>query len=145
MQDQRQLFGYIASGLLAFATFLPIATMPIVGSLNYFSNGKGDGVFVLLAALAAGVLVALKKYKLVLIPAGIAIAVTLFTLINLSIKINELKAGLGESLEGNPFAELAQGLAASVQLEWGWFVLILAEVALVLVALNILPKPKPAE
>jgi hypothetical protein len=145
MQDQRQLFGYIASGVLALATFLPIATLPLVGSLNYFSNGQGDGVFVLLAAIAAGLLVALKKYKFVLIPAGIAAAVTLYTLISLMIRINELQASLGSDLEGNPFAGLAEGLAASVRLEWGWIILILAEVALVLIALNVIPKAKPAE
>ena len=145
MQDQKQLYGYLASGVLALATFLPIATLPLVGSLNYFSNGQGDGVFVLLAAIGAGVLVALKKYKLLLIPAGIAVAVTLYTLITLMIRINELKASLGTDLEGNPFAGLAEGLAASVQLEWGWIILILAEVALVLIALNIIPRPKPTE
>ena len=145
MQNQRQLFGYGAAVLLALATFLPIATLPLVGSLNYFANGQGDGVFVLISAAIAGTLIALKRYKLVLIPAGIAIAVTLFTFINLLMKINEMKAGLSDSLEGNPFSELAQGLAASVQLEWGWFILFLAEAALVLVAFNVLPRPKPSE
>jgi hypothetical protein len=91
------------------------------------------------------VLVALKKYKLVLIPAGIAAAVTFYTLISLMLRINELKASLGSDLEGNPFAGLAEGLAASVRLEWGWIILILAEVALVLIALNVIPKAKPAE
>ncbi len=145
MQDRRQLFGYIASGVLALATFLPIATLPIVGSLSYFNNGQGDGLFVLLAAVLAGVLVAIKKYKLILIPAGIAMGITIFTLITLMTKINDLKAGLGVSMEGNPFAGLAETLAASVKLEWGWFILILSEVALVLVALNILPKQQPAK
>jgi len=144
MQDRRQLFGYIASGVLALATFLPIATLPIVGSLSYFNNGQGDGLFVLLAAVLAAVLVAIKKYILVLIPAGIALAITMFTMITLMSKINELKSGLGASMEGNPFAGLAETIAASVKLEWGWIILILAEVALVLIALNILPKEKPA-
>ena len=144
MQDRRQLFGYIASGVLALATFLPIATLPIVGSLSYFNNGQGDGLFVLLAAVLAAALVAIKKYILVLIPAGIALAITMFTMITLMSKINELKSGLEASMEGNPFAGLAETIAASVKLEWGWIILILAEVALVLIALNILPKEKPA-
>ena len=143
MQDKRQLFGYISSIVLAFATFLPVATLPLVGSLNYFNNGQGDGTFILLAAIAAGVLVYLKKYNFLLIPGILAAALTLFDLIAMIAKINDMKASLNESLAGNPFAGIAQGLANSVQLQWGWFILLLAEAAVVLVALNVLPKEAP--
>ncbi len=135
MNNQKQLFGYIAAGALALGTFLPAITLPIVGSMNYFNNGKGDGVFVLVAAIVAAILVAVQKYKFVLIPALLAAAITLFDLFNFFTKISEVSA----SLEGNPFA----ALAGSIQLEWGWFVMILAEVALILIALGVLPKEKP--
>ena len=137
MKNQKQLFGYIASGLLALGTFLPVVTMPIVGSLTYFNNGQGDGTFVIAAAVVAAVLVALNKFKFLLIPAIIAVGITLYDLINLAVKIGDMKS----SMAGNMFA----GLADTVQLQYGWFVMILAEVALVLIALNVLPKVKSTE
>jgi hypothetical protein len=136
MNNQKQLFGYIAAGALALGTFLPAITLPLVGSITYFNNGKGDGMFVLIAAIAAAVLVAVKQFKLLLIPAIAAIAITGYDLINFMVKISDLK----NSMDGNMFA----GLADTVQLQFGWFVMIIAEIALVLIALNILPKEKPA-
>ena len=35
---------------MAIGVFLPLLSMPIVGSINYFQNGRGDGVIVLVLA-----------------------------------------------------------------------------------------------
>ena len=136
MNNQKQLLGYIAAGVLGLGTFLPAVSMPIVGTMTYFNNGQGDGTFVLIAAGVAALLVALKKFKFVLIPALLAVAITGYDLINFMVKINDMKS----SMEGNLFA----GLADSIQLQFGWAAMILGEVALVLMALNILPKTKAA-
>ena len=135
LKNQKQLFGYVASAALALGTFLPAVSMPIVGSITYFNNGKGDGMFVLIAAVVAVVLVAVNKFKFLLIPALAAFAITAYDLVNFMIKIDEMKS----SMEGNIFA----GLADTVQLQFGWFVIILAEAALVLIALGVLPRTKP--
>lgn len=121
MQDRRQLFGYVGAGLLALSVFLPIVSLPIVGSINYI---QGDGLFVLLFAVAAGVLVAMKKYKLVIIPTGLALVLVSFALINFVTKINEIKASM-DGVSGGLFGGLAEGLFNSVQLQWGWFVMYL--------------------
>jgi hypothetical protein len=36
----------IAAAVMAFGAFCPLIKLPIVGSLNYFMNGRGDGIFV---------------------------------------------------------------------------------------------------
>ena len=109
MNNQKQLFGYIAAGVLALGTFLPAVTMPIIGSITYFNNGKGDGLFVLIAAVVAAALVAFKQFKFLLIPAIGAFAITAYDLGNFMVKINEMK----NSMEGNMFA----GLMDTVQLQ----------------------------
>jgi hypothetical protein len=47
----RQLIGFLGSALLFLGVFLPIVKLPIVGDLNYFANGRGDGVLVLVLAV----------------------------------------------------------------------------------------------
>lgn len=38
------LLGVIGSIVLFIAVFMPLFSVPIVGNVNYFQNGKGDGV-----------------------------------------------------------------------------------------------------
>ena len=44
--QRRQWFGILGSILLFIGVFAPIISVPIVGNVNYFQNGKGDGVIV---------------------------------------------------------------------------------------------------
>jgi uncharacterized membrane protein YczE len=45
--------------------------------------------------------------------------------------VNDAQSELTDSLTGNPFAGLAEGLMASVQLQWGWMLLFLGSIAIV--------------
>ena len=48
---RKQKLGLAGSVVLFIGVFIPIVTLPIVGSMNYFHNGQGDGVLVLFLAL----------------------------------------------------------------------------------------------
>ena len=58
----RQLVGFLGSALLFLGVFLPIVKLPIVGDLNYFANGRGDGVVVLVLAVISFGLVLFRWY-----------------------------------------------------------------------------------
>jgi hypothetical protein len=131
MEIKKTQIGFTGALLLILGTLVPIVTIPIAGSQNYFQNGTGDGVFIVALALLAIVLIVTKKFQ-ALIAVGIAsAALTSFTLVSILIRISEAKSELEASLEGNPFAGLATGLMNSVQIEWGWLVLYLGAAALV--------------
>jgi hypothetical protein len=52
--QSKQIIALIGAAVLCLGVFSPIVTIPLVGSMNYFRNGTGDGVVVLLfAALGA--------------------------------------------------------------------------------------------
>ena len=127
MTDRRQMLGLAGAALLIIGTFLPLVTMPIVGSLNYFLNGKGDGIYVVGYGLLAILFTLIKRYKLLWIPALLAIAQLTFALINFNQKLADATA----MLEGNIFG---QGLAASVHLDWAWIVLYAGAALLVVAA-----------
>lgn len=95
--EKRQLWGIAGSIILFVGVFTPIISMPIVGSMNYYNTAKGSGVLLLLFAVASLILVIKKMYKFLWV-----IVVTGYSLV---------------------LGKLAVLMLDSVQLQWGWAVL----------------------
>lgn len=114
--------------------FTPIISIPIVGSVNYFQNGKGDGVIVLALALISIVLVFAKKYAGLWITGTASLALILFTFINFQVRMSEMQDELESKLAGNPFRGIADITMQSIQLQWGWAVLVVGAVLLITAA-----------
>lgn len=142
--DAQKILGLSGSAVLALGTFTPIVSMPIVGSINYFNNGQGDGVFVLVLAAVAALLSLLGHYRFVWIPGAISAVLLLVTLSRFIGLISDAKAKMSAELAGNPFAGLAEGLMNSVQLQWGWMLLFLGSLAIIGSAFYGRLKPKDA-
>src|SRR5262245_51344079 len=58
------ILGLSGSLFLFIGAFLPLLSLPFLGTLTYFNNGQGDGVVILALAGVSAVLVAMKKYDL---------------------------------------------------------------------------------
>lgn len=95
-----------------------------MGNMNYFQNGKGDGLFVLILAVASFVLVLTNKYKGLWFTGCSSLAVMTFTFINFQMKVSDMKKLMESELADNPFRGLADMAMQSVQLQWGWALLI---------------------
>lgn len=119
------LFG---AALLFVGVFLPMFSAPFVGSQTYFQNGQGDGVIVLILALVAAGQVAGDKTRYVWIPGGLAVLVIGFTFFSLISQMSQLREEMRRELAGNPFAGLGEVAMQSMQMQWGWAVLILGAV-----------------
>jgi hypothetical protein len=128
--DGPALVGLGGAALLFVGAFMPIVSLPIVGNVNYFNNGQGDGVVLIGLALISALLVLLRRYRWLLVTSVLSLGVLGYTFITLSGRIAEMKTGLEAQLQGNPFAGLAQVAMQSVQMQWGWAVLVLGGVLL---------------
>ncbi len=115
--------GFVGSIILFIGVFMPIIHIPIVGDMNYFQNGKGDGVFILVFAAVSFFLVVLGKFKILWFTALASLTVMLFTLYNFSSKLSQVKSEMKSDLDDNPFRGFADAAIQSVQLQWGWAVL----------------------
>ena len=122
--NTKQIFGLIGSTVLFIGVFTPIVSVPIMGNMNYFQNGKGDGTLILILAAVSLVLVLTKKYKGLWFTGVGSLTVMAFTFINFQMKISEMKSQMESELAGNPFRGLADMAMQSVQLQWGWALLI---------------------
>jgi uncharacterized membrane protein YidH (DUF202 family) len=123
--NTKQLTGMIGSVLLFIGVFMPIVHVPVIGTINYFHNGRGDGVIVLILALISVLLVLGQRYKGLWFTGIGSLGITLFTFINFQSKISRVKQEMTPELVGNPFHGLVNAAVESFELQWGWALLIL--------------------
>jgi Ca2+/Na+ antiporter len=130
----RQLLGILGSAILFIGVFMPIVKLPVVGEMNYFHNGRGDGVIVLALAVTSFVLVLIRWYRQIWITSLGSAAVLAFTFFNFQSKMSQATRQMETELKDNPFRGLADLGVQSVQLQWGWAVLVIGIVLLIAVA-----------
>ena len=131
-RDNRTLT-LVGAAVLFIGVFLPIVSLPFVGSMNYVKNGRGDGVIVLILAVIAAGLALAGRTRDVIWPGIASLALLAFTFINFQLRIGRMKSEMTEQMKDNPFGGLVEAMAGSVQLQWGWAVLVLGA-ALTIVA-----------
>jgi hypothetical protein len=134
--DPRQVIGLIGASILFIGTFAPIVSMPVVGSQNYFQNGKGDGTILIGLAVISALLTLLKKYEGLWLTSALSLGLLAFTFLNLQAKITGMEASMKADLVDNPFAAIGNVMLQSIQLQWGWAVLVVGALFLVAAALR---------
>jgi len=123
-QKRKLTLALAGAALLVIGVFLPIVSMPMVGSVNYFANGRGDGIVVIILALAAAALALTRKFKFVTFVGLASLALITFTLFRLISGLNTARAEMEKSLAGNPFKGLGDAFLSSIQVQWGWLPLV---------------------
>lgn len=109
--------------------------------MNYFQNGKGDGTVVLVLAGISLVLVLAEKFKGLWFTGCGSLGMIIFTFINFQTSMSQAKTDMESDLAGNPFRGLADVAMQSIQLQWGWPVLIVGA-ALVIASAAMKEEPK---
>jgi len=127
----KQLLGLTGSAILFVGVFAPIVSVPIMGNINYFNNGKGDGVIVLVLAAISLILVLLKKFKGLWFTGLGSMGIMVFTFVNFQISLANTMTQMETELVGNPFRGIADVVMQSVQIQWGWALLIIGAVLLI--------------
>ena len=140
-RDRARRLGLIGAGLLAVGVFTPILRVPVLGSINYFRNGSGDGTILLAIALAACLATVVRRTYW-LLPLGVT-SLALLTVVWLGVRqrLSDMQRSMDRQLEGNPFRGIADAMSQSVQLEWGWAVMVAGATLLVAAALTDRPGP----
>ena len=119
----RALLGYGGAAVLALGVWAPIVRLPMVGPMNYFHNGDGDGIILLALAAVSVLVVALRRW-FVLYGTGLgALAFLGHAIYDWNHRMALAGAKYSADMVGNPFAGIGQAMIESAQLEWGWAVL----------------------
>ncbi|MCK4850671.1 MAG: hypothetical protein KAT11_04925 [Phycisphaerae bacterium] len=135
LRNMNLVLAAIAAFVIVVGVFLPVVKVPIIGSMNYFQNGQGDGVFVIILALIAVLLILNGKRLLNLAPAVLITIILSYFLYNIRHSVAEMK----QVADDNIFGGLAAAMADTVQIQFGWFLMLFGNVMLY-VAICIKPK-----
>jgi hypothetical protein len=127
------LLGLAGSAALLIGVFCPLVTLPIVGSISYIHNGRGDGIFVAVLAAISLVLVLCRFWVGLWFTSVLSLGILGFTFINFQVRLQEMK----QELAGNPFG----GIAETVSLSWG-FAVIIVGAALLIAAAAVPPRSR---
>ena len=131
--SQRQWVAFVGAAVLAVGVFAPLISGPMGISINYFANGKGQGVFVLAMAACSLGLARARRYPLLWATGGLSATAVAYSFWRIQTGMAKAKETMTSSLQGNPFRGLAEMAAESFQMQWGWAVLAIGAV-LVLVS-----------
>jgi hypothetical protein len=123
--SKRQTLGVAGALILALGVFAPVVHLPIVGSRNYFNNGEGDGVIVLILACMSLALALRRRFEWLWTTGIAALTLVILTFVTFRARLGEMRSTTARDLADNPFRGLGDAALASVQIEWGWAVLLL--------------------
>jgi hypothetical protein len=135
--DRRQILGFSGAALLLVGFFTPLFSISFmgfsksIGFVDFISQGSWASILVLVSVVAAAVLTALKRYMLLLVPAGLVVALLIYVVTNLTSSL--VSTGVDSTMVSTLLKLLQPG--------FGWFFLVVGPVALVLGAFL---KPKAA-
>ena len=132
--SKQQLIGFGGGVLLLLGIFLPVVSMPVVGSVSIFSSGRVDGYVLLGLTTLSLFFVFQNTLRLLKITSVIAFSIVFFNFVYTIFKINKLKSDLGDKLQDNPFSGLAQAMVSTVQIQYGWVFLFIGSLLLLYIA-----------
>jgi hypothetical protein len=113
------LLGVGGAILLFLGVFLPVLKLPIVGSMNYYQNGRGDGVLVLLMVAVAVPMLIRRRFVWLIVPGVSTLVGLVLALLRLQSRIGDLHASQTKDLAGNMFGGLVPRLPERREVRWG--------------------------
>ncbi len=123
--------GILGSVTLFLGAFAPILHAPLIGNVNYFKNGEGDGVIIVVLSVIGLILTLTRLTRWLYIPAMFAGATTAFTFYKLRIAISESRKYFDSLNDLGPFGDAMKTIGSEMlQMEWGWAVLVVGAVLL---------------
>jgi hypothetical protein len=137
---QSFILGLAGSAVLSVGVLAPIISIPIIGTINYLMNGKGDGVIVLVLAGLSALLTLIKVYRGLWATGLLAVGLVTYSFTTLHYRLSQARDEMARTTDDNPFVGLGKTMMEAVQLQWGWAVLLIG--GLLLVAAGISYRPR---
>jgi hypothetical protein len=124
-----RILGIVGGVLLLIGVFCPLVGVDFMGqsmTVSYIGSSTGtswEGLLMILLGIAGIALAVLRKYKLLLIPGIIALAIIAYDYFSFKSKMSEMMSAAGSR---------STELENAVSMKWGWIVLILGALALLI-------------
>jgi hypothetical protein len=129
--DARLWLGLSGSIILFVGTFAPALSVPIVGSQNFFQNGTGYGLLLLALVGISLLSVLARNYRPLLLTGIVSLGSVLVEFIVFQQRLSSIMQETNDRLANNPFRGIADVALGSIQIQWGWAVLFVGSIVLI--------------
>jgi amino acid transporter len=130
-KDPKQILGLMGASLLFIGVFTPIIRYPVIGTMNTFQHTQWEGPLILILAVISLFLSLTGRYNRLWFTGFLSLGVVAVTFITIQIKLVALQEKMAMRLAGNPFRGLADKAVQSVQIQWGWALLVAGALLLI--------------
>lgn len=130
--DRQQTIGVMGALLLFIGVFMPVANIPIMGTINMLASANGYVIIGL--SIVSIIVVFMRQFRALALTGGISLVILLFMLYRFVSIFHSTKKEMATTLKDNPFAGLAHTIVDSVQLQSGWAILVVASLILIFAA-----------
>ena len=124
------VLGLMGAFIMIVGIFAPVVSVPILGEVNYFNHGKGDGVIIAILGIVSIVLVLIRQYVWLAASGGVSLLVLGYTAISMNKYVDSLKTEVSISKTHEAFQGVANSLIDQVTFEWGFALLFVASLML---------------
>lgn len=131
---KQQILGFNGGVFLLLGVFLPVVSMPIVGTISIFSTGRIEGYALLALAVINLILVFKNKIQFLKVTSILSFLIVLIGFLYLVLRLYQVKADISSELKDNPFGGLAEAMASTIQIQYGWLALFIGCLMLAYIA-----------
>jgi RNA polymerase subunit RPABC4/transcription elongation factor Spt4 len=131
----KQVLAAIGSGVLFVGVFMPIYSAPIIGSINYYQNDNWFGMLIIFMAILSVIAMFIKQFWTLLVMGLVSLGALIITFINFQSKMSALQARSRGQIES--------AVLNTIQLQWGWAVLVVGALILIVVGISELKLRRP--
>lgn len=130
-KDPKEILGLIGSSLLFLGVFAPIITYPVVGSMNTFQHSYWAGPVILILAAISIFLSLTGRTNRLWMTGFLSLSMVAGIFINIQFNLAAFREKLTMRLAGKAMSSLADKALPSIQIQWGWALLVVGALLLV--------------
>jgi len=131
---KKHIAGLLGAALLIIGVFLPVISAPMMGTINLFKNGQGDGVIIFGLAIVSIIFILIKRYKVLWVTGLLSLIIIIGDFISMSERVSSAKADIASKAGNTILGAIPKMVADSIQLQWGWGVLIIGVILVLMCA-----------
>jgi len=124
----KQIISIIGLVVLFIGIFSPVVSVPMIGNINYFHQQQTSATILLIMIAFSLIFILHRMFVRLFIASMLSLVIVLVGFFELYFKISDVKQEMSRDLAGNPFRGFVDLAMSTIQIQWGWVLLILGAI-----------------
>ena len=143
--SDRAWFGMLGGLVLAVGIFTPAISVPVAGGVSLFKVSEPCASLLLVLATLSCALSGHGRCGWLIVTGGLGLASVLTAFVTVHSRVLAMREELGAGLEDGPWRGIAELGVEAVQMQWGWSLLLIGSMLLLVSACKGERRPPPGQ